>query len=122
MGVSPGLLERIRGEFLEMPGLKLTPAQACRLWNANEAVCREALGALIAEGFLLQTPSGAFIAVPSAAKMAKAIAVDARRSWRCQYCQHLNSRPAGDWGPPRAGMTFRCMACARVASVDSAIS
>lgn len=33
MAVSPALTERIRGEFLEMPGLKLTTAQACRLWN-----------------------------------------------------------------------------------------
>ncbi len=33
MEAIPDLLERIRGEFLEMPGLKLSIEQACRLWN-----------------------------------------------------------------------------------------
>ena len=39
MGVSPELLERIRGEFLEMPDLKITTAQACRLWNLIDSQC-----------------------------------------------------------------------------------
>jgi hypothetical protein len=53
--------------------LSLSPAdQACRLWNLRELQCRDALDALIAEGFLLQTPSGAFIAVPFATRVVKA--------------------------------------------------
>jgi hypothetical protein len=35
MDVSPELLDRIRAEFLERPGLKITTAQACRLWNPH---------------------------------------------------------------------------------------
>jgi hypothetical protein len=50
MGISPELLERIRGEFLEMPGLKLTTTQTGRLWNVKEAQCREAVDALVADG------------------------------------------------------------------------
>ena len=31
---------RIRGEFLEMPGLRLTSAQAARLWHVDAATVR----------------------------------------------------------------------------------
>ena len=30
------LVHRVRGEFLEMPGLRLTRAQAQRLWGLDE--------------------------------------------------------------------------------------
>jgi DNA-binding IclR family transcriptional regulator len=55
------LTARIRAEFLEMPGLKLTLPQACRLWNVDDASCRHALATLAAEGFLTQTRSGAYV-------------------------------------------------------------
>ena len=58
------LTTRIRGEFTEMPGLKLTMAQACRLWHTEESAVREALDALVAEGFVTRTASGAFMALP----------------------------------------------------------
>jgi hypothetical protein len=58
------LTSRIRGEFIEMPGLKLTMAQACRLWHTDEDAVHAALEALIAEGFVTRTASGAFIALP----------------------------------------------------------
>ena len=58
MAVTPDLLERIRGEFREMPGMKLTIDQACRLWNLNDVQCRDPVDALIAERFLIRTPSG----------------------------------------------------------------
>ena len=32
------LLRRIRSEFIEMPGLRLTPAQAARLWGMERHV------------------------------------------------------------------------------------
>ena len=31
------ILERVRGEFNEMPGLRLTPEQAARLWDLDRA-------------------------------------------------------------------------------------
>lgn len=117
MAVSPALTERIRGEFVDMPALKLTTAQACRLWNLNERQCCEALDALIAEGFLFRTPSGAFIALPSAVNMVKASLPEASHPRRCPYCQHLNSIQADPaLRVPYTVTTFRCSACARVVS------
>ena len=55
------VLRRIQGEFIEMPGLRLTPAQAQRLWGLERAVCDELLGALVDAKFLSQTRDGAFI-------------------------------------------------------------
>jgi hypothetical protein len=52
------VLTRIRGEYLEMPGLRLTERQAERLWNLDEATCRLAFGVLIRAGFLTRSPSG----------------------------------------------------------------
>jgi hypothetical protein len=55
------VLQRIQGEFTEMPGLRLTAAQAQRLWGLERAVCDELLGALVDAKFLSQTRDGAFI-------------------------------------------------------------
>ena len=55
------VLQRIQGEFSEMPGLRLTSAQAQRLWGLERAVCDELLGALVDANFLSQTRDGAFI-------------------------------------------------------------
>jgi len=55
------VLQRIQGEYSEMPGLRLTAAQAQRLWGLERAVCDELLGALVDAKFLSQTRDGAFI-------------------------------------------------------------
>jgi hypothetical protein len=49
------LVERIRGEFLEMPGLRLTVAQASRLWGLDTLSCRAVIDALIGTAFLRWT-------------------------------------------------------------------
>ena len=46
------LERRIRGEFREMPGLRLSRAQAMRLWSADPAACGRVLDGLIEAGFL----------------------------------------------------------------------
>jgi hypothetical protein len=46
------LLQRVHGEFMEMPGLRLTLAQACRLWNVDPVTSREVLNHLVDEQFL----------------------------------------------------------------------
>ena len=56
------LLTRIRGEYSEMPGLRLTFAQACRLWQVDAATCRSVLENLVAERFLHRTQDGAYCA------------------------------------------------------------
>jgi hypothetical protein len=61
--VSEDVLARIRGEFREMPGLRLTPAQACRLWGLGAEQCQALIDALVEVNFLKRTPDGSFLAV-----------------------------------------------------------
>ena len=60
-----GLLLRVRGEFAEMPGLRLTEAQACRLWGVDRATCATMLTELIDAKFLFRTRDGAYMRVDS---------------------------------------------------------
>jgi hypothetical protein len=53
------LVERVRGEFLEMPGLRLTMPQAARLWGLDRPSCEAVIDALIRCEFLQRTASGA---------------------------------------------------------------
>jgi hypothetical protein len=55
------VVRRIRGEFLEMPGLRLTRQQARRLWRLDEHACDAILGALVDAQFLARTRDGAFV-------------------------------------------------------------
>jgi hypothetical protein len=48
------VLRRIQGEFLEMPGLRLTSRQAQRLWNLDALVCESILAALVDVRFLIE--------------------------------------------------------------------
>jgi hypothetical protein len=63
------VLQRIQGEFVEMPGLRLTPAQAQRLWGLERDACNALLGALVDAKFLEQTRDGAFVRVEGARPM-----------------------------------------------------
>jgi hypothetical protein len=54
------LLGRVRSEFIEMPGLWLTTAQAVRLWGIERAQCEEVLQALVTENFLVLRGDGKF--------------------------------------------------------------
>jgi hypothetical protein len=60
------VLRRVQGEFLEMPGLRLTEAQARRLWGLDAASCRALLAALVESNFLFRTRDGAFMRVERA--------------------------------------------------------
>ncbi len=57
------LVTRVRGEYGEMPGLRLTISQACRLWQVEMSTCERLLEQLVREGFLYKTDNGAYIAV-----------------------------------------------------------
>ena len=52
------LVERVRSEFMEMPDLRLTPAQAARLWGMDDAACQRVISALVRLEFLRWTPDG----------------------------------------------------------------
>ena len=57
------VLRRVQEEFLEMPGLRLTEAQARRLWGLDAPSCSALLGALVDADFLFRTREGAFMRV-----------------------------------------------------------
>jgi hypothetical protein len=63
------VLRRVQGEFLEMPGLRLTEPQARRLWGLDPASCDALLGALVEAKFLFKTRDGAFMRVEHAAPL-----------------------------------------------------
>src|SRR5260370_17872027 len=52
------IAHRIREEFREMPGLRLTPAQATRLWGLEHGAARQIIDVLVAAEFLRWTPAG----------------------------------------------------------------
>jgi hypothetical protein len=56
------LVARVRGEFFEMPGLRLTREQACRLWQVDVSTCERLLDHLVREGSLCKTDSGFYVA------------------------------------------------------------
>jgi hypothetical protein len=60
------VLQRIQGEYVEMPGLRLTAAQAQRLWGLERDVCTSLLTALVDAKFLERTRDGAFIRLEGA--------------------------------------------------------
>ena len=55
------LVQRVRSEFLEMPGLRLTPAQAARLWHVDSTLCQQIIEALVGSSFLRWTSAGAIV-------------------------------------------------------------
>jgi hypothetical protein len=54
------ILRRIQGEYNEMPGHRLTVAQAQRLWGLDRAECDAVLGALVDAKFLIRNRDGTF--------------------------------------------------------------
>ncbi|HYS25077.1 MAG TPA: hypothetical protein VEP46_05725 [Vicinamibacterales bacterium] len=54
------VLRRVRAEYLEMPGLRLTRAQARRLWALDAALCDAVLSALVDARFLVESRNASF--------------------------------------------------------------
>ena len=61
------LLDRVRSEFNEMPGLQLTLPQAARLWGLDQAASRDVIDALVETAFLRWTTRGTVIRIDRAA-------------------------------------------------------
>ena len=57
------LRHRVRAEFLEMPGLRLRPNQAARLWAVEGAMTMQILDDLVESGFLWKTRDGSYLRV-----------------------------------------------------------
>ena len=54
-------VRRVKAEYLEMPGLKLTRSQAARLWGLDRRVCDAVLATLVHDRFLTCTRTDAFV-------------------------------------------------------------
>jgi hypothetical protein len=54
------LVDRARSEFIDLPGLQLTPSQVQRLIGATPPQAAAVLERLIADGFLRRTRDGRF--------------------------------------------------------------
>jgi hypothetical protein len=54
------LSRRIRAEYLEMPGLRLTAPQAQRLFGLEAETCDAVLATLLDAKFLVRTHTGLF--------------------------------------------------------------
>jgi hypothetical protein len=52
------VVNRVRGEFIEMPGLRLTVRQAARLWGLEPSACENVIDVLVRASFLRWTPAG----------------------------------------------------------------
>ena len=55
------LIAVVRSEYVESPGLSLTPQQACRLWQLDCDTRDVVLQALVSTGFLRLTKNGMFV-------------------------------------------------------------
>ena len=69
----PPTIERIRSEFLEMPGLRLTADQIHRLCGVDRAACADILDSLVRDRFLRANPDGTY---------ARLTDDHARQNWR----------------------------------------
>jgi len=67
-------IERLRAEFLEMPGLRLSIAQVRRLFGVDETMCQDVLDALVDVKFLRVNSDGTY------ARLTDGEPVDARPS------------------------------------------
>ena len=54
------VIRRVRAEYLEMPGLQLTVAQAARLWQLDLVSSEALLSTLVQSRFLIKTRSEAY--------------------------------------------------------------
>ena len=61
VGTIEQTLQRVQGEFREMPGLRLTPAQASRLWGLDAVSSQALLDALVDAQFLRRASDGSFM-------------------------------------------------------------
>ena len=60
MPVAAHILQRIKSEYIEMPGLALRPEQVQRLCGVDGASCQTVLEALVETGFLSKRSDGAY--------------------------------------------------------------
>ena len=61
MKVDEAVRRRAEAEYREMPGLKLTPLQASRLWHLDAAASASLLESMVQAGVLYRARDGAYL-------------------------------------------------------------
>jgi hypothetical protein len=56
-----GWVERVRAEYLEMPGLSLTQYQMRRLWLLDASLCDAVVDALVKSSFLRRGENNTYV-------------------------------------------------------------
>jgi hypothetical protein len=106
------LVQRIRAEYEAVPGLKITRAQASRMWSAPMDDCEAAFDVLVAAGVVWLAPSGRYVALPS--PDGTALKGDLAAA-RCPHCMKRNAFQRDETIQGRHVTTsLRCVACQRV--------
>lgn len=59
--VGEDVRRRAEAEYLEMPGLKLTPMQAARLWQLDPVASLRLLDSMVEAGVLNRARDGAYV-------------------------------------------------------------
>ena len=62
--------DRVRAEYLEMPGLTLTRWQMRRLWLLDVSLC-DVVDALVASGFLWRRPNNTYARLSNDVRLVK---------------------------------------------------
>ena len=60
-GALEDCVQRIRAEYLDLPGLSLTARQAQRLWSLDSETCQRVLDMMIRDNFLRRTPQAQYV-------------------------------------------------------------
>ena len=61
MTVPQDIVERVRSEYLEMPGMRLTPQQLQRLCGIGPSLCSAVLESMVESHFLSVRPDGTYV-------------------------------------------------------------
>jgi hypothetical protein len=78
------VLTRLRGEYLEIPGLRLTAQQVQRLCGIERMLCQSILDALVDGAFLSVNPDGTYARLTDGNVVARprAVKADVQRDGR----------------------------------------
>ena len=83
--------DRIRAEYLEMPGMRLTPLQVQRLTGVDRSVCKVVLDDLVRAEFLRLAPDGSYARAADGTRSGRGVPTSAPGS----YLVSQGSRRAG---------------------------
>ena len=95
MSPSINLLNRVRSEFIEMPGLRLRIDQAQRLWNLDRASCETVLLSLVEAKFLRRDTNERYARALASVGVASGSGGDRRPGAVCIVSGDPLNKPSG---------------------------